>query len=70
MGNPHYYAMKGDLEKHPLATDAAADRMLLAGYNIVMILDNSETVVATPENGWIGQRPTIVRKYYGNSSDE
>lgn len=66
MNGPHYYAKK-DKEKHPLATDEAADKMLLAGYTIVLSSGNDETVIATPETGWIGQRPTIVRKFHGCS---
>lgn len=66
MARTHYFAKK-DKEKHSLATDEAADKMLLAGYMIVARTGDEETILATPEAGWIAPRPEIVRKYEGCS---
>lgn len=53
-----YYAVKPG-GRIPLATTNAAERLLKEGFTIISIADGAKEIVATPEKGWIENRPEI-----------
>ena len=50
-----------------VGTDEAADRMLAKGYTIIAQDTEGSRILATPEDGWITERPVILRTFSGRS---
>lgn len=50
-----------------LATDEAADKMLAQGYTIIAQDMKERIILATPEKGWMRERPEIQRTFSGRS---
>lgn len=50
-----------------LATDEAADKMLAQGYTIIAQDMEERMILATPEKGWMTERPEIQRTFSGRS---
>lgn len=61
-----YFAYKNGGKQH-IASDEALERMLHEGWDIVRVVDGKVDVIATPEDGWIAQRPVIRRIFSGRS---
>lgn len=61
-----YFAYKNGGKQH-IASDDALDRMLQDGWDIIRVVDGKVDVIATPEGGWIIQRPVIRRTFSGRS---
>lgn len=61
-----YFAYKNGGKQH-IASDEALERMLHEGWDIVRVVDGEVDVIATPEDGWIAQRPVIRRIFSGRS---
>ncbi len=53
-----FYAVKPG-GKIRLATTSAAERFLKEGFSIISIEDGIKETIATPEEGWLGNRPEI-----------
>lgn len=50
-----------------LATDEAADKMLAQGYTIIAQDMEEKKILATPDKGWLTQRPKIRQTFSGRS---
>lgn len=61
-----YYAIKDNICQN-VATNEAADRMLTQGYIIIAQNMEERIILATPEKGWMIERPEIQRTFSGRS---
>lgn len=61
-----YYAIKDKICQN-VATDEAADKMLAQGYTIIAQDMEERMILATPEKGWMTERPAIQRTFSGRS---
>lgn len=61
-----YFAYK-DGEKIVIGGDAALDRLLGDGYQIMKVENDKVDLIATPEQGWLTERPVIQRHVSGRS---
>lgn len=61
-----YFAYKNGGKQH-IASDTALEKMLSEGWSIIRVVDGKVDIIATPEDGWIAQRPVIRRSFSGRS---
>lgn len=63
-----YFAHKNG-EKVAVGGDAALDRLLMNGYEILRIKGDQVDVIATPDEGWLIERPVIQRRVTGKTGE-
>lgn len=57
--NPDFYIAERDGAGFEVRTLEDMEKQLQAGYRIIRIRDDTETVIADPETGWLEDKPAI-----------